>query len=184
MAFAQAARQPHGFTVLELLYAIAIAAVIFGLGTPSLQNAVMNARRTASVNAFVASVQFARSESQTRGATIVLCQSSNQTTCTQQEDFASGWIVYEETSGAQPIQREDNEMLLRTNLPAMRGHISSNRTAFEFRPFPRRSTNGTINFCDARGAGNERRVVISYTGRPRIVEPQTPANGSACRSDA
>ena len=51
----------------------------------------------------------------------------------------------------------------------MAGSITANRRLFEFRPFGRRSTNGTVTFCDRRGAEQARAVVVSFTGRPRVT---------------
>ena len=53
--------------------------------------------------------------------------------------------------------------------PSSAALIRSNRSYFEFRPFLRRSTNGTISFCDARGPSSARRVIVSFTGRPRVA---------------
>ena len=60
------------------------------------------------------------------------------------------------------------------------GTLVSNRARFEFRPFPSRSTNGTISFCDARGGAAQRAIVISYTGRPRLAAPDADSGLPAC----
>jgi type IV fimbrial biogenesis protein FimT len=47
--------------------------------------------------------------------------------------------------------------------------MTGNRIRFSYRPFGRRSTNGTVTYCDDRGADAARAVIVSYTGRPRTA---------------
>ena len=170
------ARPAFGFTLWELLYAVAIAAVVLGLGVPALRDIALDAKRLAAVHSLVGSVRFARTEAQKRRRTIVLCASFDLQSCAGVSDFTSGWIVFENTDGDQPPQRAAGERLLRVERPSLAGTAAANRAAFEFRPFPRRSTNGTIDYCDPRGDPQSRAVIVSYTGRPRIAD----ATGGRC----
>jgi type IV fimbrial biogenesis protein FimT len=47
--------------------------------------------------------------------------------------------------------------------------LAGNRSAFVFRPFGKRATNGTLVYCDRRREAAARALVISYTGRPRVA---------------
>jgi type IV fimbrial biogenesis protein FimT len=157
------------FTLWELLCALAVAGVTLTFGAPGLRDVLLNARRTATVDALVAAVQLARSEAAKRGATIVLCQSADGRTCAPDADYSSGWIVFVDEDGDAPAQRRATEPLLRAAEPAMLGAIVANRNAFEFRPFQVRSTNGTLTLCGRRDARHARAIVVSYTGRPRVT---------------
>jgi type IV fimbrial biogenesis protein FimT len=159
-----------GFTLWELLYVVTIASVVLGLGVPALRDVVLDARRLSAVNSLVAAARFARNEAQKRGRPVVLCPSADRRICTGELDFGNGWIVFENSDGDRPAQRSSDELLLHIGEPGAMRAITANRTAFEFRPFPRRSTNGTIDFCDPRGDVHSRAVVVSYTGRPRITD--------------
>jgi hypothetical protein len=57
--------------------------------------------------------------------------------------------------------------LLYAHAPELTGTIVSNRPFYELRPAGR-STNGTVVFCDRRGAAAARAVIVSFTGRPRV----------------
>ncbi|HEY8521972.1 MAG TPA: GspH/FimT family pseudopilin [Gammaproteobacteria bacterium] len=166
---ASTARPAHGFTLWELLCTLAVAGIVVGIAAPSFQDALRNARRSADVDAFVTAVQLARSEAAKRGRTVVLCGSADLTACG--ERYEAGWIVFVDEDGAHPPARAAAEPLLFVHRPARGVAVSSNRAVFEFRPFARRSTNGTVTFCDARGGRYARAVVVSYTGRPRVAEP-------------
>jgi type IV fimbrial biogenesis protein FimT len=78
-----------------------------------------------------------------------------------------------------PATVDANEPVLAIGDAFRHGNIHGNRREFVFRAFEIRSTNGTLVFCDARGAAHARAVVISYTGRPRIAT--TRPGGSPLR---
>jgi type IV fimbrial biogenesis protein FimT len=160
----------RGFTLWELLATLAVAGVVVGLGAPSLSEFLLDGRRTADVNALVIAVQLARSEAAKRGRPMVVCKTADRARCGGTEiDFSAGWMVFANLDGQSPPHRSAAEPLLYAHTPESDGTIASNRPFYEFR-VGRRSTNGTVVFCDRRGARAARAVVVSYTGRPRVAE--------------
>jgi type IV fimbrial biogenesis protein FimT len=158
-----------GFTLWELLWTLAIVGVGLGLAVPTFQQFVLDARRTADVNAFVLAVQLARSEAAKRGRPVVLCQSADLQTCGNNElEYGRGWIVFANDDERRPPQRSGQEPVLYAHAPNLVGSIAANRELFEFRPYLKRSVNGTVTFCDRRAADAARAVIVSYTGRPRV----------------
>jgi len=164
-------RSSGGFTLWELLWTLLVASVLLGIAVPSLQSFVLDARRTADVNGFVLAVQLARSEAAKRGRAVVVCASADTRSCTSPKvRYDGGWIVFVNEDNVRPPQRSPAEPLIYVHQPDLVGTITANRDAFEFWPFTnRRSTNGTVVFCDARGPTASRAVIVSYTGRPRVA---------------
>jgi type IV fimbrial biogenesis protein FimT len=72
--------------------------------------------------------------------------------------------------------------LIYAHVPALDGTIVGNRPLFEFRPLLRRSTNGTVVFCDRRGTPAARAVIVSYTGRPRVDQVDPDGKPLVCAS--
>jgi type IV fimbrial biogenesis protein FimT len=158
-----------GFTLWELLNTLAVAGVLLGLAVPSFRSFVLDSRLTADVNAFVLAVQMARSEAAKRGEIVIVCKTADLIRCGGNElDFDAGWMVFVNSDGLLPPARSATEPLLFAHQPRIAGTIVGNRPYFEFRPYRRRSTNGTLVFCDDRGAAGARAVIVSYTGRPRV----------------
>ena len=173
-------KRAAGFTLWELLLTLLVAGVVLALGAPSLQEFVLNSRRTADINAFVLAVQLARSEASKRGRPVVLCKSVDLLSCGGKEiRYDSGWMVFVNEDDLRPPERSADEPLLYVHSPQLEGTISSNRRLFEFRPYLRRSTNGTITFCDRRAESAARAVIISYPGRPR-VSASGPGRALSC----
>ena len=160
----------RGVTLLELLMVLMVAAVLAAAAIPGLGAFILNARRTADVNGFVTAVQLARGEAFKRSRTVVLCKTADGTSCGGSEvDFDQGWMVFMNDGSESPPRRDADEPQLFAYQPETAGKITANRRLFEFRPFGRRSTNGTVTFCDRRGADQARAVVVSFTGRPRVT---------------
>jgi type IV fimbrial biogenesis protein FimT len=158
-----------GFSLPELLAVLVIAAAVLGMAVPALRALVLDARRTADINALVSAIQLARSESAKRSATVALCPSADAVTCGSADNgLEGGWIVYvDPDDNGRPDRSSD---ILLGYVPRTTGTIRANRDRFRFRPNFRRSSNGTISFCDSRGPGSARAVIVSYTGRPRVAD--------------
>lgn len=161
----QIPRPPAGLTLLELLAAVAVGTILLTVAVAGFRHLLLEARMTAAVNALVRDLHLARQAANLRGRTVVLCPGAMATICPPSGSWQDGWGVV--APGHPP--GADTAIVL-----AIRGRpagieLQSNRAAYEFRPFTRRDTNGTIGFCDSRGSAAVRAVVISHTGRPRLA---------------
>lgn len=90
-----------GFTLLELMVVVVIAAILMGVAVPALGDWIRNARLTSTANDLVASLHHARSESIKRRLPVVLCASANPLsegvtlTCNGSATLTgAGWIVF------------------------------------------------------------------------------------------
>ena len=160
-------RGVRGFTLWELLCALGVAGLLVGLGAPALSDFLLDGRRTADVNALVLAVQLARSEAAKRGRPVIVCPTADRVRCGGA--FTAGFMVYVNLDDQYPPERTGAEPLLYAHAPEITGTITSNRPYYEFR-VRRRSTNGTVVFCDRRGAAAARAVIVSYTARPRVAD--------------
>jgi type IV fimbrial biogenesis protein FimT len=176
-------RRDLGFTLWGLLCALGLAGIVLGLGMPAFMDVVLDARRTADVNAFVLAVQLARSEAAKRGRPVIVCKTADRRRCGGDDiGFDAGFMVFVNLDDLYPPARSGSEPLLYSHSPELTGTIVSNRPYYEFRPSRRRSTNGTVVFCDRRGAMAARSVVVSYTGRPRVATKDGDGQPLRCAS--
>lgn len=160
-----------GFSLIELLLGLAVAAVLLMAGVPAFRTTLADARRTAAVNAIVRAIHGARIAAATRGVDAVLCRSGDGRQCRATGNWAGGFIVFANGDGDNPPRVDPGEPVLLVGEPYLRGSITANRSAFVLRPPGRRSVNGTFVVCDARGLRAARVVVVSTGGRPRAGAP-------------
>ena len=91
-----------GVTLIELMVAIAVMSILLTVGVPSFSNFIQNSRSTALANEIVTTLNLARSESVRRAQDMIVCASSNQTSCTG--DWVNGWIVIPSGTNQTPIR--------------------------------------------------------------------------------
>ena len=68
-----------GFTLMELMLVITVAAVILGVGVPNFRQFMLNSRMTTAANDLLAAIHTARSEAIKRREQVVMCFSNNPT---------------------------------------------------------------------------------------------------------
>jgi len=158
-----------GLTLIELLVALTIIAVIAMAGVPALRGLVMSQRMTAQINDFVHGVFLAKQSAHTRQADTVICKSPTGRDCDHAAEWTDGWLMFVNFDQDTPAHVDTTEPILAVGGTFRGGSIKANRREFVFRAFQRHSTNGTLVFCDARGEERAKALVISYTGRPRVA---------------
>jgi len=66
-------KKEHAFTFVELIVALAIAAILMTIGVPSMRDLIRNNRLVAATNTFVSTMNIARSEAIKQGRNATLC---------------------------------------------------------------------------------------------------------------
>ena len=89
----------HGFTLVELIITMAIAAILMTVAVPSFTTTIKNNRLVTQANLLVASIGLARSEAVKLGRTATVCVSSDQATCTGETNWSLGWMVWVDADG-------------------------------------------------------------------------------------
>jgi prepilin-type N-terminal cleavage/methylation domain-containing protein len=177
---------PRGFTLLELMVTLAVAAVILSVAAPSFGEFRRNSRLTSAGNDFLAAVQIARSEAIKRQQPVAICP-----TATPRDPTAvcsagpwSAWIVFVDPNndcvrggGGEPIIKGDSASDL-LNVVSTGACISFAANGFRQtavqvgQPIATRTV-----FCDERGLALQlgtdrsaaRGVFVTATGRSRVT---------------
>ncbi len=170
-----------GFTLVELAAVMTIVAILLVAATPSMQNLLLDARRTRAVNALLHGLHAARTESIRASSDVVLCPTADGDSCDDTgEAWAVGWMVFVNDDGDEPPARDGNERIVLRHDEETAATLTANRRRFVYRPHAFRATAGTLVYCDRRGSSAARAVVVSYTGRPRVAATDASGNPLAC----
>jgi len=159
----------RGYSLLELLMTISLAALILMLGLPSFANLAARQKQTVEINALFHAIHLARKESIMRKKVVSLCPSFDGRRCTPGRDWSGGFLMFQNTDRDEPPQVDDGEPVLYGHLAGETVKIAANRRGFTLRATVKRATNGTIVVCDQADRIPPKALVISYTGRPRVA---------------
>lgn len=159
----------EGFTLIELMITVAIAAILLAVAVPSFNNMLAGNRLATQTNDAIGAIHFARSEAIRRNRTITLCRSASATanTCTAGANWTD-WIVTNNPAGGTAANT------LRRGSFAQSGEvmrISSTLAAsrLSFRPDGLTDAAGganTIRICTtATSTNNVRQLEVGLSGR-------------------
>lgn len=160
-----------GVTLLELLFAISIIAILAALAIPSFAAMARGARLTTAVNQLVGDLHFARSTAITRGTPVVLCLSADGIHCAEDVDSPTHkWLIFQ-ASGTKPGTSEVSAVTpLRVGELPEPITVRGTRSAVTYWPATRAGTTATFHLCHEAAPDEGRRVIVSQTGRPRVAE--------------
>ena len=165
-------RPDGGFTLIEMMTAIFILAILVSLTIPSFREATLSSRLSGFANDIVASSQLARSEAIKRNVTVTLCASSDGETCDDPDGWEAGWIVVADEGGANALIQH------RPALPpefrmAQTGGVAS----VLFPPTVVAGNEVTLTVCRAEPEGSQERVVTITAARNARVTTPDPSIG-------
>ena len=154
-----------GFTLIEMSVAIAIVAILSGLGAVSFGGVAAKSRVTGEANDLLIAVEVARAEATKRGRRVTVLPAGG--------DWTAGWTVFADLNGNRQVDPGEPVIL---SHPPMKSttRITTNTTpgylAFGASGMPQQYNGGflaaTLALCDG---GNGKSIVIAKSGRPRLT---------------
>ncbi len=159
---------PRGFTLVELMVALAIAAILITLTMPSFQSSIEKNRISSINDKLVFTLQFARSEAVVRGKSITVCRSDDQASCSGSWD--DGWIVFVDEDADRTIDGDDTLLRVSEAVPVNYDVAldSSPTTSFQFDKNGFAPEDGTFHVCGPSDEdGDARGLLIRASGSMR-----------------
>lgn len=180
-----------GFSLLELMIAVAILAIVASIALPNLKDMINRSRLSSATNEWLSVIQIARLEAVRRNARVVICPSSAGTSCD-----GTSWnrvVAFVDSNrdgalgGGEVIVREHetNPLVLVSVSPAISGSTPANRITMRADGLAhpgdsRLLLEGKIGMCvTALPVLNARRVAISGSRVSVDIPAVTAANCAA-----
>lgn len=88
-----------GFTVVELMVAITVLAILLALAVPTFTSIINANRLAAPANEVLTGLQLARATAISRNARVVFCRTENGTTCNTSGGNWGGWMSFIDGNG-------------------------------------------------------------------------------------
>ena len=83
-----------GFTLPELLITVLILAIVMSIAVPSLKPLINRQDLLAKASLLSSTLAYARNEAVARVASVTLCGTSDQVSCSGTSDLSEGWLVF------------------------------------------------------------------------------------------
>ena len=149
----------NGFTLLELLITLAIIGIVAAVGFPSLSQIIKNNRVSASVNSFIGTLSYARSEAIKRGTTITV----NATNAETSNEWGAGWNIADGATVLKTFSDLGGSTLDSTN--------GLSQITFNSRGFLASADN--LSLCNDEG-DNCTSIIVFATGNARVNRNNCP----------
>jgi len=169
-----------GFTLIELMITLVIAAILLTTAVPGFEALITNNRLSTQANAFIGALHLARSEAIKRNLNVTMCKSGDGQNCSNNTSgFEQGWIMFVDQNNSDT--RDNNEAIINTNQGMPQGMSlicvvqTTNTSCQNGEPAIRYRADGTLavfnnttlRLC-RQGNNNGRYIVINNIGRVRV----------------
>ncbi len=158
-----------GLSLIELLITLAISTAVISYAVPQYQSISKLNQSAVTINKLVSDLAYARNESIKRARDVVICKSSDGSTCNTANNWQSGWILFVDSEN-QDKQRNPNEPILKIQ-QALGANLKIIFTSFNsknkivYRPSGAADySNGTFRFCTNKEQYHKD-LILSRTGR-------------------
>ncbi|WP_351088440.1 GspH/FimT family pseudopilin [Shewanella sp. S1-49-MNA-CIBAN-0167] len=167
-----------GFTLIELMVTITVAAILLAIGVPSLTSLYEGIRARSVISTIESSFVFARSQAVSYGSRVSVCP---MTTTSCGSDWTNGFSVFIDngTLGSVDTTNGIADVILR-KMDAFNSNdfIKSDLARYSFNPDGMIANgNGTFSYCPgAADSGSSEAISISASGRVSKVTSSVSCN--------
>ena len=178
-----ASRSQNGFTLMEILMALAAMAILAGIAIPSFQDGIEAANAQQVRSALLTTLQRAATRATVTGTRAVICPSSNGSQCLDDPSWNDGWIAFLDTDGDREHAEDERILSLQEALP---GHValrsSTGRTRIVYQSSGSNAgSNVSFTLCDGRGPTKATALVLSNRGNLHDAAPDSARVAATCR---
>ena len=164
----------RGFTLMELLVTMAVAAILLAIAVPNFQSFFNRNRVVTVTNDFITAVNYARSEAIKGGAITTLCMSSSGVACTGNSGWSNGWIIWVDRNANGVMDTGVVSELIRAHGPINAGNVAmgGTQTSFSFNGQGALTTTtggDTFNICTPSGLTFSNSITVDPSGHLRRV---------------
>lgn len=157
----------RGFTLIEMMVAIAVLAILLSIGLPAFGGLIDSQRLDTSANTLIRSVQFTRSEAARRNQHVTMAPLDAH--------WHSGWLIFIDANNNG--QHDSGEIILREDKPPSTTRIHANASLASYVRYNAQGESqllnggfqaGTFSFCPNRSGAEGRQLIINRVGRARM----------------
>lgn len=184
----------RGFTVIELMTALLIAAILIALAVPGMQDISRRSKQRNAVGDISSMLARARSEAAARYKPVTVCVSAGGSTCDNSTAWGSGWLMFVDdnstssTSDDNDKQHQSGEEVIQVgaSTPAPDTLVALNFSKGSGKAITFLSgglldstTGGTLRYCSYAGSvGTMQAVTVNASGQVRYASDGKNSDGT------
>lgn len=170
-------RKDAGFTLIELIATLAIAAIALALGFPAFSQAMQRQRVATTMHQLRADMAMARGSAVMRRSHVIVCPRDGFGGCATDRDWSRGWMVFGDEDGDR-MPDDERDILRITDAPGGGAlALPASRPLLRYQSDGRAAgANLTVYVCTETGYAGK--VVVNNLGRVR--GERTREAGLAC----
>jgi len=158
-------RHQQGFTLMELMVAIAILAILISIAAPSFTHLIARKQVDSFTTQVVGAMQLARSEAITRNTNVSICPRSGATSCGG--SWLNGLLVFVDDNGNGSLDGGTDTLLQDAEMDYGRLTLGgSYGGSVTYQPSGTVTNNGNISACNDYSHGTN--INVNAVGRPRL----------------
>ncbi len=182
-------KKPKGFTLVELMVTIAIAAIVLGIAIPSFSAIIRSNRLTTHANELMTTLNFAKSEAIKRGIQVTVRRKGSTS-----GQWESGWDIFVDSDGSNSFNDDadtnlcesnangspSEDCLLRTYeaLPSGFTLRTGSSTFEDYAAYlatgmSKGGAGDTYRLCQGTDTSNSRAITLNTIGRAYVSSPAT-----------
>jgi len=175
----------RGFTLIELMIAVGLTALLLSMAIPALNSFTTNARQTSAINDFVSSMHVARSTAVTTNFRVTVCASSGGSNC-EAVSWDQGWIVFTDRDSDQTVDGNEVISAASDGIDGLSIQSGEFGQFLMYRPNGRvmnasvNGNSGQFTVCDDRGDDYAKVLIFDLSGRPRLSKHLADGSSPSC----
>ena len=200
------APRTSGFTLIELMVAVSIFAILLAVAVPSYRTFILNNRSAAAANEFIATLNFARTTAVTLRQPVSVCRTTTPAAAIpvcgntgNGTGWENGWIAFIDLNANGILENTDatadtnqdgtidaTDAVLRRHEPLPAGTLLHGQAALADKVTFNSSgiattTFGSLTLCDSRGWSGARVLVVGVGGRVQSLAPSAQTVVTTCQ---
>jgi type IV fimbrial biogenesis protein FimT len=163
-----------GFTLIELIVTVSIAAILLSMAIPSFIGTIASNRLTTSANEFVTTLNYARSEAINRGISVTVRKVDNNsfTNLGAGANWENGWDLFTDVDSDGVFDSPDGDNLIRTYSALKTSYTLRGNNNFvnfiRYRPDGGSSSLGSFAICENSSLTGAKVIIVNAVGRVRM----------------